>query len=312
MGLAAGGLIITKLITNEDENYNDMANTHNQFLKFEQNISLTPSKKAKLIASRTALQDRILRYFRIYTDLPTPKFYIQGSYKMKTMVLDKEGTYDVDLGVYFLNNFPLNYVAYTVQNHIANAVRMHTTEGVEHRDKCIRVIYRGDFDIDLPVYYKMPYDNPHLATKTSWQKSDPKELCDWFEKQRKLKDVNGQMLRLIKYFKVWANNRTRKMPSGIAFTVWVAENFKTNSRDDIAFYETARAIKSSLSWGVSCRNPATPFDDLTSKLDSIQKRNFIDSLDNLITEAEIALKQESQEKALSIWNKHLGNKFPTI
>jgi hypothetical protein len=102
------------------------------------------------------------------------------------------------------------------------------------------------------------------------------------------------------------------MPSGIAFTVCVAENYKANSRDDIAFYETARAIKSRLSWGVSCTNPATPFDDLTSKLDSIQKINFIEALDNLISEAEIALKQESHEKALAIWNKHLGSKFPTI
>jgi hypothetical protein len=63
---------------------------------------------------------------------------------------------------------------------------------------------------------------------------------------------------------------------------------------------------------VSCTNPATPFDDLTSKLDSIQKINFIEALDNLISEAEIALKQESHEKALAIWNKHLGSKFPTI
>lgn len=289
-----------------------MANTHNHFLKFEQNISLTPSKKAKLIASRQALQDRILRYFTIYTDLPTPKFYIQGSYKMKTMILDKEGTYDVDLGIYFLKSFAPQYASYTVQNHIANAVRMHTTEGVEHRDKCIRVKYRGDFDIDLPVYYKTPYDNPHLATKTIWQKSDPKELCDWFEKQRKLKDVNGQLLRLIKYFKVWANIRTGKMPSGIAFTVWVTNNYKPNTRDDIAFHETAKAIKSALSWGVSCRNPAIPFDDLTSKLDSIQKRNFAIAIDNLIAESEIALRQENQALALSIWYKHLGSKFPTL
>lgn len=312
LGVAAGGLILNKILTEDEENYNDMANTHNYFLKFEQNISLTPSKKAKLIASRKALQDRIVKYFSLFADFPTPKFYIQGSYKMKTMVLDKEGTYDVDLGVYFLKNYPLQYVPSTIQNHVANAVRMQTIDGVEHRDKCVRVRYRGDFDIDLPVYYKTPYDNPHLATKSLWQKSDPKELCDWFENQRKIKDTNGQMLRLIKYFKVWANNRARKMPSGIAFTVWVTENYKSNSRDDIAFYETARAIKNKLSWGVSCRNPATPFDDLTSKLDSIQKRNFIEALDNLIDEAEIALKQESHQKALAIWNKHLGNKFPVI
>ena len=70
----------------------------------------------------------------------------------------------------------------------------HTVSGVEHRDKCIRVIYKGDFDIDLPVYYKTQQDkHPYLATKNGWLKSDPKELCDWFENK---KDKNGQMMRL--------------------------------------------------------------------------------------------------------------------
>ena len=288
-----------------------MANTHYHFLKFEQNISLTPVKKAKLIASRKALQDRIVNYFRMYTNLPVPKFYIQGSYKMKTMILSKDGTYDVDLGIYFLTN-PI-VTAFTVQNYVAAAVKGHTYGGAEHREKCIRVKYSGDFDIDLPVYYKTIYDtNPYLATKTIWQKSDPKELCDWFEKQRKLKDKTGQLLRLIKYFKAWANTRTRKMPSGIAFTVWVANNYKPNDRDDIAFYETAKAIRNSLFWSVTCINPATPYDDLTSKLDSMQKRNFLNEFDSLITNADLALRESYLFSALTIWGNQLGNKFPTI
>lgn len=311
LGLAAGGLILNKILTEDQENYNDMANTHNHFLKFEQNISLTPAKKFKLISSRKALQDRIVNYFRMYTNLPVPKFYIQGSYKMKTMILAKDGTYDVDLGIYFLTN--PNVTAFTVQNYVAAAVKGHTYAGAEHREKCIRVKYSGDFDIDLPVYYKTIYDtNPSLATKTLWQKSDPKELCDWFERQRRLKDKGGQLLRLIKFFKVWGNARTRKMPSGIAFTVWVANNYVPNERDDIAFYETAKKIKSSLYWGVSCINPATPFDDLTSKLDSAQKRNFLNEFDDLITDADLALKEMFLTRALSIWKNQLGSKFPTL
>lgn len=288
-----------------------MANAHNYFLRFDQIISLTPGKKTKLILSRKALQDRIVNYFRMYTNLPVPKFYIQGSYKMKTMILSKDGTYDVDLGIYFLIN--PNVTAFTVQNYVAAAVKGHTYGGAEHREKCIRVKYSGDFDIDLPVYYKTIYDtNPYLATKSIWQKSDPKELCDWFERQRKLKDKSGQLLRLIKYFKAWANTRTRKMPSGIAFTVWVAMNYKPNDRDDIAFYETAKAMKNSLFWGVTCINPATPGDDLTSKLDSMQKINFLNEFDSLITNADLALRELYLSRALNIWKNQLGNKFPTI
>lgn len=288
-----------------------MANTHNHFLKFEQNISLTKARKDKLIASRQALQKRLVEYFKTKTKVPIPKFYIQGSYKMNTMVVKKDGSYDVDLGVYFLTK-PL-VKPLTLQKHVADAVRDQTVSGIEHKEKCIRVIYKTDFDIDLPVYYKTPYDkHPFLATKSKWQESDPKELCDWFEKQRKDKDNGGQLLRLVKYFKSWANQRSRKMPSGIAFTVWVANHYKFNQRDDIAFYETAKAIKSSFIWETVSKNPATPGDDFLSKLDTAQKSNFKEAFIELIKQAEQALQQDNQIKALNIWKQQFGDRFPTI
>lgn len=288
-----------------------MANTHNQFLKFEQAISLTKGRKDKLIASRQALQKRIVEYFKTKSNVPIPKFYIQGSYKMKTMVVKKDGSYDVDLGVYFLTKPTVEPL--TLQKYVADAVRGQTDLGIEHKEKCIRVIYKGDFDIDLPVYYKTQNDkHPFLATKTKWQESDPKELCDWFDKQRKTYDKEGQMLRLVKYFKAWSNQRRRKMPSGISFTVWVANHLNSNKRDDIAFYETAKAVKKSFGWETESKNPATPGDDFLSKLDSNQKSNFKDAFNELIKQAEQALQQDNQAKALNIWKQQFGEKFPLI
>lgn len=309
--MAVGGLILKELFSDDEIKYNDMANTHNQFLKFEQAISLTKGRKDKLIASREALQKRIVEFFKTKTKVPVPKFYIQGSYKMKTMVVKKDGSYDVDLGVYFLTK--PNIEPLTLQKYVAEAVKVQTVSGIEHKEKCIRVIYKGDFDIDLPVYYKTPNDkHPFLATKTKWQESDPKELCDWFEKQRKVKDKEGQMLRLVKYFKTWANQRSRKMPSGIAFSVWVATHYKSNTRDDIAFYENAKAIKNSFGWETASKNPAIPGDDFLAKLDSNQKSNFKEAFNELIKQAEQALQQDNQAKALNIWKKQFGDKFPVI
>ncbi|WP_144887816.1 CBASS cGAMP synthase [Lacibacter cauensis] len=311
LGVAVGGLILKKLFSDEEIKYNDMANTHNQFLKFEQAISLTLPRKNKLIASRQALQRRIIEYFKTKTTLPVPKFYIQGSYKMKTMVVKKDGSYDVDLGVYFLTKPSVEPI--TLQKYVADAVKDQTVSGIEHRDKCIRVIYKGDFDIDLPVYYKTLYDkHPFLATKTKWQESDPKELCDWFEKQRKEKDKGGQLLRLVKYFKAWAGQRNKRMPSGIAFSIWVATYYKANLRDDIAFYETAKAIRNSFFWETISRNPATPGDDFLAKLDYTQKSNFKEAFNVLIRDAEEALQQDSQLKASNIWLQQFGDKFPII
>lgn len=282
-----------------------MANSHINFLNFEQRISLTPLKKQKLISSRQALQNRIINYFRNKTDLTPPKFYIQGSYKMKTMVLGSAGEYDVDLGVYFL--FKPQVTPATIKSYVFNAIEPHTQFYPENRDKCIRVVYSGDFDIDLPVYYKSTTDrHPYLATKKGWLLSDPKELCDWFEKK---KDKNGQLKRIVKYFKYWANMRTKKMPSGIALSVWVAIHYKTNSRDDIAFYETAKAIRESFFWGVTCPNPATPKDDLVAKLDDNQKSNFKNYLDHLIKDAKEAIEQKDTIKAINIWKQQFGQKF---
>ena len=286
-----------------------MANAHNHFLKFEQNVSITPSKKKKLIASRKALEKRITEYFKAHAKFLVPKFYIQGSYKMKTMVMDKEGSYDVDLGVYFLEK--PNIEPLSLQKNVFNAVKNHTVTGVEHRDKCIRVIYKGDFDIDIPVYYKTPNDkHPFLATKNGWLESDPKELCDWFETK---KDRNGQLMRLVKYFKSWANHRAKKMPSGIAFTVWIANNYKPNSRDDKAFYETAQAIESCFGsfWNgdTEAINPATPKDNLL-KLDFDQRTNFKEIFRHMLSEIKHALETNSNTKANNIWKQQFGDKFP--
>lgn len=287
-----------------------MGNAHKQFLQFEKAVSLSPTKKKRLIASRKALEIRIREYFKSHAKFLTPKFYIQGSYKMGTMVIDKKGTYDVDLGIYFLEKPDLE--PFSLQKHVYNAVSDHTEGGAEHRDKCIRVIYQGDFDIDLPVYYKTLQDkHPYLATKKGWLKSDPKELCDWFSEK---KDKNGQLMRLVKYFKAWANQRAKKMPSGIAFSVWVANNYKRNNRDDKAFYETAIAIENCfggfLIGNTEVANPTTPQDNLL-KLDYEQRKKFKSIFRQMISETRYAIETNSNKKAVNIWKQQFGDKFPT-
>jgi hypothetical protein len=285
-----------------------MLNVHESFLLFEKQISLPEPKKKKLIASRKALQKRIEDYFRLNTNLPIPKFYIQGSYKMGTIVVDKKGTYDIDLGVYFLTK--PNIESFSLQQNVLRAAKGHTVTGTQHRDKCIRVVYKGDFDIDLPVYYKSPQDrNPYLATKNGWLKSDPKELCDWFESK---KDKNGQLVRLVKYFKYWASRKTKKMPSGISFSVWVANHYKPNIREDISFYETAKAIKSHLwwSWSTKCTNPATPYDNFLAKLTEDQIKNFTNELEMLVDSSKHASIEGDNQKAAKIWRKVFGSGFP--
>lgn len=308
VAVGIGGYIIKEIFTSSKDTGEEGINCHDIFLVFNDNISIPKSKIQKLIQSRKALQKKIVDYFRVIGNVPLPKFYIQGSYKMGTMVLTKDGTYDVDLGVYFLVKPRVE--PFTLQKWVSESLNGHTTGGLQHRKKCIRVLYQGDFDIDLPVYYKAPDDkHPYLAAKNNWMESDPKELCDWFASKI---GKNDQALRIVKYFKIWASNRPRKMPSGIAFTVWVAYHYKGNARDDIAFYETARAIKESFSWSVTCENPATPNDDLVEKLNSDQKSSFEDELAKMIKNCEMALRKQELADATRSWKKIFGSRFPVV
>jgi hypothetical protein len=286
-----------------------MADLHSKFTQYEAALIVPRAKKDKLKVSRKALQDKIIAYFKQKPGVPVPKFFIQGSYKMGTMILDGDGTYDVDLGVYFLTNPKVT--SKTLQTWIAEAVNAHTHGGTQHREKCIRVIYSGDYDIDLPVYVKRDEDvSPWLATKTSeFQKSDPKELCDWFKAKKQLH--GAQLVRICRYLKGWARERGFKMPSGIALSVWAANSFGRNIRDDIAFLNTLKAIKSQNLWSVTCKCPATPGDDLTAKLDLAQKQKFKDALTSLIADGETAVATFTDTVTASkLWRKHLGSAFP--
>lgn len=286
-----------------------MADLHSKFTQYENALIVPRAKKDMLKISRKALEEKIVKYFKEKPGVPIPKFYIQGSYKMGTMIFDSDGTYDVDLGLYFLEN--PNATPQTLQKWVAEAVKGHTQGGTQHREKCIRVIYAGNYDIDLPVYVKRTTDlSPWLATKTDdFQKSDPKQLCDWFKAKKRLH--GPQLVRVCRYLKGWARERGFKMPSGIALSVWAANNFKGNTRDDVAFLNTLKAIKNENWWSVSCKCPAEPGDDLTAKLDSSQKQKFKDALSSIISDGDTAVSSYTDAtKAAMLWRKHLGLSFP--
>lgn len=287
-----------------------MANCHNLFQTFNGNLNITSTRKKKLMTSRDDLRDRIRNHFKEKHNEYKPKFRGQGSYSLGTMVRTKEDTCDLDNGVYF---FPKPTESGTVlQGWVWDAVEEASSEKPQHRKKCIRVIYKGDYHIDLPVYYKVSdtndSENPHLAVKDSeWQKSDPKEFADWFNKK---KDKDGQLVRIVRHLKAWCDNRSKKMPKGIAMTVLASDCIKYNERDDRALRDTLKQIESKLKSYWSCFMPTTPGDDLLADYDG-DKNFFFESLGSFIEDADKAIDSEkNQLKASKLWQKHLGSYFP--
>jgi hypothetical protein len=287
-----------------------MSNCHNLFQTFNGNLNITSSKKSKLMTSRDNLRDEIRNHFKDKHPDYKLKFRGQGSYSMGTMIRTKEDTCDLDNGVYF---FPKpEETATTMQKWVWDAVEDATSEKPQHRQKCIRVIYQGDYHIDLPIYYKESEtndsENPHIAIKnTGWSKSDPKEFKGWFKNQ---KDDKGQLVKIARYLKAWCDNRSKKMPNGLTMTVLACNNIKYDDRDDISLRDTLKEIKKTLEFNWSCVMPTTPKDDLLENY-SASKDYFFESIESFISDANKAIDEEkNQLSASKLWQKHLGSYFP--
>lgn len=286
-----------------------MANCNKLFLDFNKEITPSNEEMQKMKTSREALEKKITAKLKEKLDMNV-SYYTQGSSAkdMKTIIIKDDETYDSDRGVYLPEKPKVS--AETVQKYIYDAVKDHTSGGAEHRKKCIRVFYKSAYNIDFPAYYEVAgEDYAYMAVKgEGWIKDDPWHMIKWLEKH---KDSNGQLVRIIKYLKVWASKCKFKMPSGIAFAVWASNNFSAQlDRDDESLYETLKNIQSKLYWNVSCISPVEPFDDLTSKLSQDQKDKFKKELDKFVDDAKEALDEKSQLKSSEIWRKYFGTRFP--
>lgn len=283
-----------------------MSNCSNLFHDFNKDLKITKTKNNSLMNSKNHVMTVIKLWFKENKPDYKPEFYIQGSYKIRTLIRTKEDTCDLDIGVYFIREVGVSGT--TLQKWVYDAVKDITASDAIHKTKCVRVIYSGDYHIDIPVYY-FPNDSEHplLAVKDSeLEESDPKEFVEWFLEQK-----CDQLVRIIKFLKAWGDHLRNKMPSGLAFTVLAERNYVSNDRDDISFHKTLIEIKNDLKTGFECVMPNAPYDDLFSDYNQDRVDRFFDRLDDLIKDSRIAIEdEEKQLKASRMWKKHLGKRFP--
>jgi hypothetical protein len=290
---------------------NIMANCDNLFKGFNTNIQVPSTKKNSIKTSKDTLRDRIKKHFKEFHSDYAPSFYIQGSYKIKNTIRTKDDTCDLDDGVYFSSN-PDNVTGTTLQKWVKEAVDGTTDATPSHRKKCITIDYKGGYNIDLPVfvYNKEVNQHPQLAVKDgNFQEDDPKEFVDEFNK---IKDSDGQLLRITKYLKTWADFKDEKMPSGLSLTVLAMKHFQKNQRDDISLKFTLIEIENELKlpFSFKCVMPTTPKDDLFQGYTDSRKLNFLNNLAAFITDSKEAVDNEkNQLKASKLWRKHLGEKY---
>lgn len=283
-----------------------MANCDNLFKQFTENLTITEKKKNSLKKSKDVLRKRITDYFLANHPNYKPKFYIQGSYKMKTTIRTKDDTCDLDDGVYFKDN-PDSVTSTTLQKWIKNAVDGVTDATPSHRKKCITVDYKAGYNIDLPVliFDDSKDDHPQLAVKdVGFRDDDPKEFIKYFEGK---KDSEGQLVRAVKYLKAWCDYKRQKMPSGLAMTILTMNHIQKNTRDDVSLKFTLIEIEKELKKSFKCTMPTTPKDDLFEEYEQSRKDNFMNNLSVFISDARKAVDEKNQLKASRLWQKHLGS-----
>lgn len=284
-----------------------MANSNSLFITYNGALQIGTSKRKKLMTSKDALMKRISEYFKRNHPDYIPNFYIQGSYKIGSMIRTKDDTCDLDLGVIF-KRIP-DVSPTTLQGWVKSAVTDHTSVSPEHRSKCIRVIFSGEYHIDLPVFYQGDREKHlHLAVKNEdWQDDDPKEFRNWY---LDIKDSEGQLLRTVRYLKGWSDFRSKKLPSGLEMTVMAAKYMKYHKRDDIALRDTLQQMQKSLRVSFRCDMKTTPHENLFAKYSENRKMNFLDALDSFISDANAAIEERNFLNASKKWQKHLGSYFP--
>jgi len=302
-----------------------MATLHREYTSFNADIKLTSARKDSLTKSRNSIKDKIKKFFQEEKpDELQPSFIAQGSIEMNTTVnpipeYDEDDNkllkYDLDLGVYFVENEgednKKNIV--TWHNWVFNAVDDHTNSPTKDKATCVRVYFKDGHHIDLPIYYDKD-DIKQLAHKSKgWIDSNPPEFTEWFNNKAK---NNQQLRRIVRYLKAWKNykefnNSNLKFPSGFALTILAVNHFKEDDSDDIAFRNTIESIKNELVGSFTCIRPTTPEgEDLFEDYSETRKNDFLNSLKSLLDDCKKADNESNFKKASEYLHKHLGERFP--
>ena len=285
-----------------------MANLHRSFIAFNDSIALSQPHKRTLRKSRNAVRDRIRKYFREEGKGYTPKFHGQGSFMMNAIIEPLDGEFDIDDGIYLQVDSEPSEAISTLHRWIYDAVDGQTNEKPVDKNPCVRLIYAGEYHIDLPLYYIKESGPPYLAhKKEGWIKSDPREFIDWFDEKA---DDNGQLKRLVRYLKAWKDYRKGELPCGLIFSILAAEYAVFDDRDDVALHKTLKKIHTALKQNFACYRPTTPYrENLLSGYSETNKNYLLDRLTGFINSAAKAINEDTTPaKACKYWQRHFGKK----
>jgi hypothetical protein len=251
----------------------------------------------------------------------------QGSYAMHTLNQHPDKAYDIDVAIIFrAEDLPAS--ARDARERIA-AVFEHTgvafAQPPEARTNAVTVWYAEGYHIDFAIYRQ----SLNAAGVTilehagaDWKAADPEAMTTWFNNtvhQLSPSEAAGaavadaQMRRIVRWLKAFAKSRSSwNLPGGMIISVLVAECYRPNwSRDDIALYDTMRAISDRLAISQEVQNPIFTDQQLTSKNEyRNQIVRFKDKLNRAFEELAVLFDSTcGRPQALRAWHWVFQHEF---
>lgn len=303
-----------------------------EILSFHNNeVRLSQKELAEIRKRKDINRRRILRGLNYYEHSTPYDFFSQGSYAMKTMIRHEENDYDIDDGVYF-DKEQLSgprggeMSALDARKMVWWAIHSDNfNTPPDYLKNCVRVYFNEGYCIDVPVYRRvLAFDSNGKETteiqlaSTTWKRSDPRKVTEWFENEnnRQSPDLkNGKQLRRIcRLLKKFARSRGSwrgRIASGFVITKLTTECFHpTESRDDLAFYQTAINLYQRLHKDLTVCHPVITSEYLSHDKYDPQITFFRDKLyEALIRLSKLNNLKQNETKTLRIWNRVFNTNY---
>ncbi|HEU4412852.1 MAG TPA: nucleotidyltransferase [Polyangiaceae bacterium] len=227
-----------------------MANIQKQFVQYDDIIRLTRyEENATLVKRRNAVLNRLKSRFAAMRDegkdVPTFRWFNQGSYEMGTGIDPKNGDYDIDVGLDFNVAKSKHPNPVDLKALVYEALKDQTSLGTVVKRSCVTVRYQIDgeqvYHVDLAVYTS---EDPEVEPRRlylakgklnsgeehrEWEPSDPKGLAKWVA-ERFRNEAEVQFLRVVRALKGWKSchfdHNGNAGPPGIGLTIAAGRLFR--------------------------------------------------------------------------------------
>ncbi len=308
-----------------------MATLNGHFQKFHTNISLDDSRVERIRAAHTKLRELV------QNDRPLSnvlyEVFLQGSFRNNTAIRPLKGGFDVDVVLAIDATDPSSgwwrgkRDPEEVLNWVARRLRdqpHYQSHGVTvaRRRRCVRLIYAGDFHLDvIPAHSDGNLENPLEVPDreaSRWIQSHPKGYTEWCEKVNKR--TNGKFTRVTKMLKWWCRQKfdSNRAPRSIVLQTLIGTHMPNNpSSDAEALTYTLVHLNKWLQsqWldslgAPAVYNPSLRGENLARGWDLEDYQLFKRRVLSATKKACEAFLEEDTEKSVRLWRELFGEKFP--